>query len=933
MSFLTEYFDSVDDGEEIAVCCPFPHYTPSGVAYKETNPSAHINTEKNVFHCFVCDKGYSETQFIEKILDCKYTDARKIARCFETEEDIIEWENNTELSEETKKRCLNLGISEKIIKELNIKTPSGGTDEIAIPVFMYNHLMDIRTYNPGRSPKIKSRTNCPSGLIVPFDLWQQASQTRITLLCAGEKDMAVARSHGFNAITLTGGEQTLPKQLAYFKDRQVAICYDNDQAGITGAHKVANELLKYTNKVKVVTGFHEICAEDKEDITDFFTKYNKSKEDLITYIENTPWYEKTQDPIRSYPLVNLLEACSPQNINKIVQSNIQVVGTSSETFTCPNSIIGEKFQIRNGGATDTMTLNQIKDWELQDENCQDILHLIDNNFNPQKIEEHMRDLLKILRKEAYIKIRKLGKVTIFKCYVTDMYETSNTESNQLMEYQAYSINKRLESGQKYLVTYKITPHPYKGSQLIMIILNIQQANDSVNNFVLDADTKTSLQTIQEIPGTPTEKIDHLTECVKGLLGYNGNETLIKTIDLAFHTPLRFNFNNFQNERAYLDTIIVGESRTGKSTTADCLRRTYNLGTFTSLAGNSATIAGLIGGSNKTSSGYQTKAGLIPQNHKGLIIFEEFGKSNQTIITELTDIRSSNEVRLSRIASNLSVPALVRMIALTNPKNVNGQIKSIASYPNGIALMTELVSTAEDIARYDLIVILPNKGVNQIDPSWSPTQPLDTKVYQDRIRWIWSRTADQIIIDPTTELYIIEESNRLNKIYDGHIKIFGTEAWKKISRLAIAVAGYLVSTDKSYENIIITKEHVDYAINFLISIYDNSTFKLKEFVEFERQYTTIDEDGVAKLQDIYTKSPSLIMQLEQSPTTNNKILQGATGLPADILSKQLKELTMGLFIRYSNYDIIPTERFRLGLAKINRATYAPKVGEPDVEISF
>ena len=231
-----------------------------------------------------------------------------------------------------------------------------------------------------------------------------------------------------------------------------------------------------------------------------------------------------------------------QNINKIVQSNIQVVGTSSETFTCPNSIIGEKFQIRNGGATDTMTLNQIKEWELQDENCQDILHLIDNNFNPQKIEEHMRDLLKILRKEAYVKIRKLGKVTIFKCYVTDMYETSNTESNQLMEYQAYSINKRLESGQKYLVTYKITPHPYKGSQLVMIILNIQQANDSVNNFVLDADTKTSLRTIQEIPGTPTEKIDHLTECVKGLLGYNGNETLIKTIDLAFHTPLRFNLS-------------------------------------------------------------------------------------------------------------------------------------------------------------------------------------------------------------------------------------------------------------------------------------------------------------------------------------------------------------------------------------------------------
>lgn len=258
-----------------------------------------------------------------------------------------------------------------------------------------------------------------------------------------------------------------------------------------------------------------------------------------------------------------------------------------------------------------------------------------------------------------------------------------------------------------------------------------QANDSISNFKVTDTAKEHLKVFQNITGSISEKIDKLTEKVKGLLGYNGNNTLIQTMDLAYHTVLQFNFGTFKNVRGYLDTLIVGESRVGKSSTADALRSTYELGVFTSLAGNSATIPGLIGGSNKTAGGaYQTRAGIIPQNHRGLIIFEEFGKSNNNVITELTDIRSSNEVRITRVSGTISMPAMVRMITLTNVKTSDGQIRSIASYPNGIAIITELVGTAEDIARYDMLVVLPDRGTTAIDPLCSPT--LNTLV----LRFIW-----------------------------------------------------------------------------------------------------------------------------------------------------------------------------------------------------
>ena len=396
--------------------------------------------------------------------------------------------------------------------------------------------------------------------------------------------------------------------------------------------------------------------------------------------------------------------------------------------------------------------------------------------------------------------------------------------------------------------------------------------------------------------------------------------------MSFHTALQFHFGTFKNIRGYLDTLIVGESRTGKSSTADTLRRVYGLGVFVSLAGNSATIPGLIGGSNKTANGYQTRAGIIPQNHRGLIIFEEFGKSHSNIIAELTDIRSSNEVRITRVSGTLTLPAMVRMISLTNVKNTDGTIKPIASYPNGISIITELVGTAEDIARYDILAVIGDKGSLVVDPFWKPEDPFPTEVYQTRVRWVWSRTAEQIIISEDVGQHIINEANALNQEFNCHIKIFGTEAWKKLTRLSIAIAGYLVSTDDSYENIIVTKEHVDYAVQMFRELYDNDVFRLREYVANERKYNVIDDEGVALLQQLYIKCPALLVMLEQEAKVSRNTLIAAVGLDNATYNGFINTLIRGSFVKLTANDVLPTERFRLGMAKINRNSNLLRVGE-------
>jgi hypothetical protein len=192
--------------------------------------------------------------------------------------------------------------------------------------------------------------------------------------------------------------------------------------------------------------------------------------------------------------------------------------------------------------------------------------------------------------------------------------------------------------------------------------------------------------------------------------------------------------------------------------------------------------------------------------------------------------------------------------------------------------------------------------------------------------VWSRTKEQIIINDEVGKFIIDCANALNKEYNCHIKIFGTEAWKKLCRLSIAIAGYLVSTDDTFANIVVTKEHVEYAVAMYKELYDNTTFRLREYVANERKYNEIDNEGVALLQQTYIKCPTLLIMLEQEAKVSRNSLMAAVGLDNTAFNSFMNLLIRGSFVKLIGSDILPTERFRLGMSRINRNANIMRVGE-------
>ena len=132
------------------------------------------------------------------------------------------------------KKLYDLKITDEVISDLKLGCI---TNCLATPVFKNGALINVARYNINKIPdrvKVEYNKNANTGDIIPFDIWK--NDFRDTIICEGEKDMLIARSQGFNAITLTGGAQvTIQKDyLNYFKNRKVFICYDNDTAGKQG---------------------------------------------------------------------------------------------------------------------------------------------------------------------------------------------------------------------------------------------------------------------------------------------------------------------------------------------------------------------------------------------------------------------------------------------------------------------------------------------------------------------------------------------------------------------------------------------------------------------------------------------------------------------------------------------------------------------------
>jgi hypothetical protein len=145
-----------------------------------------------------------------------------------------------------------------------------------------------------------------------------------------------------------------------------------------------------------------------------------------------------------------------------------------------------------------------------------------------------------------------------------------------------------------------------------------------------------------------------------------------------------------------------------------------------------------------------------------------------------------------------------------------------------------------------------------------------------------------------------------------------------------MAALIVSTDDTMEKIIVSKSIVDEAYNYLVNIYDNDIFKLREYKEEYDSYSKIDKKEIKELQELYSKNSTLFEWVNNSTVASRNDLRTISGLDGDSFNPLFNRLVALRLIRISGTKVFPTPKFRIGMRKIDK-TIVQDTGKSMVDL--
>lgn len=921
--FLLKFFEErqeviIKPNGEANVLCPFPH----GDGYYEKNPSAHINIEKGVFHCKTCAAegrfskgGLSEAGFIMRYYNISYTEAVKLLAKFQDNSDGVEeesWDKAVEnlLSNQDAMDYLSSrGITKDVVIEYRLGYDGDG---ILYPVFVNGVMLDKRKYRFKRQegePKITSEKGA-SALLFPFDHWKNDDRT--TILTAGENDTLLARKLGFNAVTSTFGEGSFPTVfLGMFKGRDVIICYDCDEAGREGALKVAFLLYEAEANSVRIADLGLSGTKDDKDLTDFIIKHNRTAEDLyhILFDESKVYDGESykEDKNKHYPLVDLWKVPHGEYAGKYISSRVMMMGRYDMPMEVPVAVEWACTCPSNSEKAPCQWCplkNKSGWWTLDDENLHQVLELVEVTNSQQDkalnrfigVPEKCPGITKVKREKKHV------QKVIFAPDVESEHELTDYRA---VEHQAYVIGNDLEDGQRYRIYFKRYPHP-KNQAIVSVVDRVEYSDNAINTFKVDEEM---IKQLSQFQGDPYEVMDKRYELAKKIIGNYVKRQVVDATNIMYHSVLDFKYGG-KYMKGHPEGLIIGESRTGKTDPTKMMIQFIGLGNITDC--KAASTAGLLGGADKLpSGGHRIRWGKIPRNHRGLLVLDEISGMPREVFATLTALRSERRAVIEKIVSG-AAPAKTRLLWMGNPRVHEGKSKPIIMYPTGVDIVIDLIGSDEDVARFDFVIILPpnRQYISPFENGGTAEIDIDPTPYRNLVYWAWSRNADQVKFDKNVEVYIWQVAQELNEKYDCDVKFFGAEAHKKLARIAVSVAVCCFSHDGTGESVLVKKEHVDWARDFLVNCYDNDIFRLRDYVEQRRMLTTTNEEINNVFAQMLHSKPLLMKTLSRVAEISLFQLQTICGMERQEFSEAIANLVRHGLLETTKNGVMPTERFKL-----------------------
>lgn len=911
-NFYSEFFPNlrpVSNGE-CAVKCPW---------HDDNTESMSINLNSGRFFCHACDIGGDEYEFYRIMNGFEKDKAGFKAMVQEIEEEFGRRPKSTSekhVEAGTKEpeqpveyipelevvkfhrilmnspKMLHFLLNKRGLKKETIEYYNLGYDveRITIPIYdKHGGCVNIRRYGVGEKGKAKMisyKVGTGTARLYPWENLQHDT----LMITEGEMDCLLANQMGYNAITATGGANTWRTEWnECFKGKTVLICYDIDKAGLAGAEKVARNLHGLAKEVRIVR--LPIVDPSDADITDYFVSLGHTKEDLDKVIEKSHIFspggveepeENTDKPVK----VHLSQASHSQYLDRRIQMDVMVSGKDIGPYAYPRTIRvtctpeDSKCATCGIGLTGGERIVHFRDEDRA------ILQLIDCTDQQQRT---------ILRQRAMIPKTCSG-------YSMEVVEKANLEEVLLqpeLDFSsvsrphttrvAYVIGHGLQANMSYRmegVTITDPRHQY----VTHLISKAEPSQDSVATYSMTSEKIDRLSIFQPKEGqTVAEKFQEVhMDLEHNITHIYGREDVLTAVDLVYHSVLAFRFQDQLINRGWVETLIMGDTRTGKSETAQAVMNHYKLGEF--VTGENTTFAGLIGGMQQTQKRWFVSWGKIPLNDRRLVIIDEASGLSEDSIGNMSGVRSSGVAEIIKIHQERT-HARTRLIWISNTRTG----RSLKEYSFGVQAVTELIGKNEDVARFEFVVSCASEEVpmNLINRKTSDLVEVPHVYTYDLCKqlvlWAWSRTEDQIRFSEEATNLILDKANRMAKDYVSIVPLVeGANQRIKLARMAVAVACRTFSTEDG-DTVLVKPEHVEFTYNFLEAVYSKQSLGYKDLSNQIREQEEIARQAKDKVTRFLRQNQEVAKAFLQYNYVNAKDLEDMCDLESATVRRYLKFL--------------------------------------------
>lgn len=660
------------------------------------------------------------------------------------------------------------------------------------------------------------------------------------IFCEGEWDCLLLNQYGFNAVTKTAGVNTWDDEWnQYFNGKDVIFIYDCGNISMPVADKHKNLLMSYASSIKVID---LELGNDGEDITDWFLKFKKDHKELAALIRKS----KVRD---IYELIDLSQSLESKYYNKKIKFQGIVVGKDLQPYLIPYKV---KAKCQTGAMENKKVCGfcplknmQPIDKEFRYDTDKDILVTM-LNTNDLQIEGILRQALNLPAGRACP-----GK------YTMEILERRNVEEINIIpeinhevvdqDYvirTCYFFGSQTKLNQGYLLKGTTWADP-KSQSGVHLIEEMKEARDNISKFQLTDEIKEELKIFQpdnqyNIDSIKKKLDDIYTDFTYNVTKMYERKNLLMAIDMVYHSILHFDFLDRPIKKGWLECLLIGDTKCGKSETAESLIRHYRAGEFIT-SGENTSRAGLLGGEQQTKRGsWNVTWGKLVMNNKGLIILDEADElSKKEIIGQLSGVRSSGVAELVQIQSQKAM-AQTRIIWISNP--LWGRM---SEHNYGVEAIKELFKTQQDISRIDLAVAAAGEDVSDEVINLRHKETYEHKYISkhchSKVMFAWSRTSDQVKFTKEAEDLILKLATELGKEYTPDIPlVIGAEMRIKLARMAVSLAAILYSTDKTGEQVIVHPAHVQAAYDFIEESYNSKVMGYKDFSQQRKRETEIGD---------------------------------------------------------------------------------------------